>query len=580
VRPSKVDKSRIKSSAISSSLSYCVPLISVSVSDSGATGLELVIVRKEPDSLSRSGNRQSEGSRQRHYQSISVSNTRCSEESIYSGPSGKLQSFSGDHYLGHMKRSLLQNIRAYFSPACETVLLEKSRKLRLSGTPFRIPIEGYPEYRIEMGKQTLYLCPDPGVAGHEAGSPYDFILFDPERYFSGISHFQRLSPGSTLVIDSNIEYQEHVFSFPREAFRRHLSISHSGDALVFKDPISELGTYVSLIGDTLETSSNYGRRRTALGRILEIFGGPLEPLSAHKATEALMQVNELLRHESGRQKDSLGNPGCLLELADHITPIVVGDLHAQLDNLLTVLSENAFLDSLENGTAALILLGDAVHSEQPGRLEEMDSSLLMMDLIFMLKIRYPEQVFFIIGNHDSFQHELMKQGIPQGLLWKKHVIASRGEAYREQLELFYQQSPLLILSRDFIACHAGPARRKISRQILVDAHQFLDIVHDMTWSRIRTPAFPGGYTPGDVRQFRKGLEVSSEIPFIVGHHPFTEDDTLWLNAGRIKQHHIVISARSDRVGIFTRIDGRMVPQIYPTEPLLDWLNRQAAIDMH
>jgi hypothetical protein len=158
-------------------------------------------------------------------------------------------------------------------------------------------------------------------------------------------------------------------------------------------------------------------------------------------------------------------------------------------------------------------------------------------------------------------------------------MASRGEAYKDQLELFYQQSPLLVLSPDFIACHAGPARRRISRQILVEAHQFPDIVHDMTWNRIRTPAFPGGYTSSDVRQFRKGLEVSSEIPFIVGHHPYTQDDTLWLNAGRINQHHIVFSARSDRVAVFTRIDGKMVPQVFPAEPVKEWLNRQATNGM-
>jgi predicted phosphodiesterase len=479
-----------------------------------------------------------------------------------------------------MKQSILQNIRAYFSPASETVVPEKSRKLRLTGKALRIPVRGYPEYRIEMGKQILYLCPDPDIAGHKEGSPYDFILFDPERYLSGIAHFQRLSPGNTLVIDSKIEYQEHVFSSPREAFRRHVSISHMGDALLLKDPISELGTYLSLIDDTAEFSSITSRRRAALKRIPEIFGGPLERLPARKATETLRQVNELLRHESGRTRDSLGNPGCLLELPEHITPILVGDLHAQLDNLLRILSENAFLDGLEKGTAALIILGDAVHPEQPGKLEEMDSSLLIMDVIFRLKIRYPEQVFYIVGNHDSFQNELMKQGIPQGLLWKKHVVASRGEEYREQLELFYQQSPLLVLSQDFIACHAGPARRKISRQILVDARQFPDIVHDLTWSRLRTPAFPGGYTRGDVRQFRKGLQVDSELPFIVAHYPCSKDDTLWLNAGQINQHHIVISSRPDRVGIFTRIDGKMVPQIYPAEPLADWLNRQAATEMH
>jgi len=64
-----------------------------------------------------------------------------------------------------------------------------------------------------MGKQTLYLCPDPGMAGYEQGSPYDFILFDPERYFSGISHYQRLSPGDTLVIDHKTEHLFLVFNF-------------------------------------------------------------------------------------------------------------------------------------------------------------------------------------------------------------------------------------------------------------------------------------------------------------------------------------------------------------------------------
>jgi len=90
----------------------------------------------------------------------------------------------------------------------------------------------------------------------------------------------------------------------------------------------------------------------------------------------------------------------------------------------------------------------------------MHSSLLMMDLIFKLKMRFPEQVVYIVGNHDSFSHDVMKHGVPQGLLWEKHVTASRGEEYKEELELFYRQSPLVVVSPDFIACHAGPAPAK------------------------------------------------------------------------------------------------------------------------
>ena len=475
------------------------------------------------------------------------------------------------------KQSIWNNIRGYFRPQQETVTLDQSSRLRLSGKEICIPLSGHPEFRIEMGKLTLILAPVPGVTSADDGAPCDFILFDPERYLHGIAHFQRLSPGSTLAIDSHIDYQEQVFSSPRDAFRRKFSVSHTGDSLVFRDPISELGTYVSLAGDPHAPPRLVLRRRNALQRIREIFGGPLELLSPPEATATLKQVNSLLRSETCRPQDALGNPGGLLELPDNVTPVIVGDLHARIDNLLTILSENAFLDSLEKGTAALIIIGDAVHPEPPDRLEEMDSSLLMMDLIFRLKLRFPERVFYLIGNHDSFLHEIMKKGVPQGLLWEKHVLSSRGEAYKTELELFYQLSPLLVLSQDFIACHAGPARRKISREILVEIRQFPDIIHDMTWNRIRTAAFPAGYTRGDIRQFRKGLEVGSDTPFIVGHHPCSLDETLWLNVGQTPQYHIVISSRPDRVGIFTRVDGTMVPQIYPVEPLTQWLNTQTSV---
>jgi hypothetical protein len=472
------------------------------------------------------------------------------------------------------KKSIWRNIRDYFDPGPETVTLDQSQKLRLSGRELRIPLSGYQEYRIEMGKQMLILSPDPGVAAANNKSPCDFILFDPQRRHSGVAHFQRLSPGSTLAIDSNIEYQEHLFSSPRDAFRRKFSVAHSGDSLIFRDPISELGTYVSLAGDSREIPVTTAQRRSALMRVLEIFGGPLEPLPAPEASATLKQVNALLMNEVGHQKDALGNPGGILELEDNITPILVGDLHARLDNLLTILSENAILEGMEKGTTALIILGDAVHPEEPGCLEDMESSLLMMDLIFRMKLRFPDNVFYTIGNHDSFLHEIMKRGVPQGLLWEKHVLSSRGEEYKAELELFYQQSPLLVISRDFIACHAGPARRKVSRQILIDAHQFPDMVHDMTWSRVRTTAFPAGYTRSDVRQFRKGLDVGKDTPFIVGHHPCSIDETLWLNVGQINQHHVVISSRPGRVGTFIGIDGKMVPQIYPVEALTTWLNEQ------
>jgi len=185
------------------------------------------------------------------------------------------------------KQSIWKNIRGYFRPECETVIPAQAQKLRLSGKELRIPLNGYQEFRIEMGKQILSLSPDPGVTTCPGESPCDFLLFDPERYSEGITHTQRLSPGSTLALDSKVEFQEQVFSSPREAFRRHFSVSHAGDSLVFRDPIAELGTYISLAGDTQEIPGLVLRRMAALKRVQEIFGGPLQPLSTPEAIATL-----------------------------------------------------------------------------------------------------------------------------------------------------------------------------------------------------------------------------------------------------------------------------------------------------
>ena len=458
---------------------------------------------------------------------------------------------------------------SFFSSAVDTVLPEAGDRIRLSGKRTRIPFTGLP-YEVEMGQQRLQIHPEPTAVPRDG--PPAFLVFDPERYFSGIGHFLRLEPGQKLAIDYREAYQRQVFGNPREAFRRHLQINHGGDALVFRDPISELGTYVSVLHAERDVERLNTRRRRALRRMTEILGRPIQALARDQALATLREVNLAVRAEPFRRKDWEGNPGALLELPANVTPILIGDLHAQVDNLLKILSEPAYLEALERGESAMIFLGDAVHPELPGELERMDTSLLIMDLIFKLKLWFPSQVFFLVGNHDSFSMDVMKAGVPQSLLWDKWVCESRGEEYRDELAVFYQQAPLVALSEDFCACHAGPPRAKVSRDILVNARQSPNLVHELTWTRVKTPGFPAGYIRGDVRRFRKSLGLEEDAPFIVGHYPFSNDGTVWLNVAQIPHHHILYSARPDQLAVFTRIEGDMVPQIYPSEPIMDWIN--------
>jgi len=303
----------------------------------------------------------------------------------------------------------------------------------------------------------------------------------------------------------------------------------------------------------------------------KIFDNQFGLLPPEEALALLSEVNRLSHGDPYRRKDSEGHPGALVELPDDITPILLGDLHAQVDNLLTALTENGYLESLEMGTAALIFLGDAVHPEHPDKLAFMDSSLQIMDLILRLKRRFPSQVFLVVGNHDSFNHDVMKRHVAQGALWEQRVVELRGQRYRDELARFYRQSPLVSMSRDFVACHAAPARGKPSREQLVDAWRSPQLVRDLTEGRINSPAFPAGYTGRDVRRFLSALGLPANHTFIVGHYPRSRDETVWLDVGKIEGHHVLYSARDDRVGVLTSIDGVIVPQVYPREPLLDIL---------
>jgi len=472
------------------------------------------------------------------------------------------------------RRSFFSGLRKRFGSQHDTVTLAPSERLRLSGRGLRVPIQDN-SFVVKMGKQTVHICQDIPLGDTPDKSQPGFVLFDPDMYYSGISHSLRLLPGHKLAIDYREENQEFVFSHKRDAFRRHLQITHEGDFLVFRDSISELGTYLSLLVEDEGQSRFALHRQHNLERIIRVFGGPIEQLPPDVALDTIKQVNDLLKKDAHRRQDSFGNAGGLVELPPHLTPIIVGDLHAQLNNLLKILSENAFLECMERGEAALILLGDAIHLEGAGELERMGSSVLIMDLIFKLKLSFPEQVFFVVGNHDSFSPDVMKAGVPQSLLWERRVSQLRGEEYREQLNLFYRQSPLVVLSDDFIACHAGPPASRVSLDTLVEVRQYPNIVHDLTWNRVKTRGFPLGYTRGDVRRFRKSLDLEDTIPFIVAHYPQSRDKTVWLNVEQIPHHHVLYSAQTNQLAVFTRINGEMLAQVYPTEALLEPINAMA-----
>jgi hypothetical protein len=220
----------------------------------------------------------------------------------------------------------------------------------------------------------------------------------------------------------------------------------------------------------------------------------------------------------------------------------------------------------------MLFLGDAVHKEVDGEMEEMESSLLMMDLIFRLKLWFPQQVYYIRGNHDCFTEDVGKDGIPQGLLWDRMVRTTRGDAYKQEMDRFYDLLPYLTLSGDFVACHAAPPKSRVDLHALINARDKPDLLRELTCNRLYAANRPAGYTKGDAKRLRKALDLGVDADLFVGHTPMNRTETLWSEVGGIANHHVVFSGNLPWVGVFTRMNSRFIPLTYRSENLLPLIN--------
>ncbi|MCP4630891.1 MAG: metallophosphoesterase [bacterium] len=468
---------------------------------------------------------------------------------------------------------LFKKAKSLFATSKSYESVEISGTKHLKGEGIRVPFQGFPlQIRLGSDENKLHLFPERLLKSRPQEPPSDFVLFNPAHFYSRISGFIRLERGKKLVLGRSDPEQTAILSYSDRVNDRHLAVSYPDDALIFRDLHSDAGTTLSVLKAPVETERLIRRRQEKLYRIREIFGGPIQPLPFVEAQSDLEKINRIMAQEVHRPRNSQGQPGTLVKLPDAVTPILIGDLHAKIDNLMNILSENQFLESLENGSACLIILGDIVHSEMEDQMEDMTGSMLMMDFIFKLKTRFPNQVFHIRGNHDSFAAGVSKGGIPQGLLWEKHLVDERGARYKQEMDRYYDQLPYVVLAKDFLACHASPPSRKVKLEMLINANEHRGLIEQLIHNRVKRSGYPGGYTSKDVKRFRKGLGLGPNFPFIVAHNPLNESGTLWLNAGDIENHHIVFSAKLHSIGVFTRIGDGMIPLSYNTEPLLEVIN--------
>lgn len=450
-------------------------------------------------------------------------------------------------------------------------ILDTFDRVTLAGTKAKLAVRKLP-IEIVLGPQALHVFAESTLQAEPTGRSVSIRVFDPDAYRTGMGGFLILEPGDALRIGKGDRDRIVTPNLPEDILPR-LELGNEGDWVAISDLDSPTGTTVISLRKPNEGQRLLQDRRNRLERIRRKVGGAFQPLSLEQAIATLEAAIAIMQRDPTRPKNSAGLPGGLLELPDDTVPLIVGDLHANLDNLLNILSQNRSLDAIERGDVALILLGDLVHPEDENHLAEMDSSLLMMDIVLQLMVCYPGRIIVIRGNHDSFSPEIRKDGIPQGELWRETLQAARGTPFVELMQRFYDLLPLVAVGTGFIACHAGPPVARVSRKKLIELYKHPTLQHQLTWNRVQSARNPGGYTKRDVRALQQALGQKKSSCVIVSHSPRDHEPPAVWNHGGIKRHHLVYSARRDRVAVITRVGKDMVPLEYEAEHLLGPMQR-------
>jgi predicted phosphodiesterase len=420
-------------------------------------------------------------------------------------------------------------------------------------------------FKIELGRIALECHPDLSIDGDDLMDHRAWILHAGQAFYEGVPKSIRIDEGETIVLGRCDDLQTEFFGYDRSVADRHIRIrNRKGDLKI--QPLDwerkvELSTDPAMI-------DMWAARRERLLRLPDVIGGALASFDDEEALDKLREVNRIIAAESYRERNEEGDPGGVIHFPDNMSVIIFGDIHARVDNVLRVLSEGGVLAALEKGKLALVFLGDLVHSEATGELEDMTSSVLVLDLFCMLKSRFPKNVFYVHGNHESFSSEIGKGGVPQALLFKKHLRKCRGKAYLKEVEVLFDQLAYVVQGNRFAACHGAPVRSKVDRQTLVNINRYPGLQYEITWNRLRRSNRPAGYGKGSVKRFRQTLGLSKHAPLIVAHNPQSTDGTLWQNVGDIEGHHIIYSARTDRLAIMVLSGGKTWPLILHPDPAL------------
>ncbi len=253
--------------------------------------------------------------------------------------------------------------------------------------------------------------------------------------------------------------------------------------------------------------------KSELRRLLELDAPPDPEEVADRATAAV----EVMRGMSPRvrprnERDEIGG---IVHLRPELPTVVVPDIHARPDLIVSVMSLNApkygvekpLIEELAEERAQLVFVGDYVHAEGRARArwrqafqefqtgyqrhsamdEEMTESLAALEMVAVLKHAFPETFHGLKGNHENIANENKDGNLPfgkfvyEGAMVAEYMHQFYGGAAFEAIYELEKTLPLIAIGSRFIVGHAEP-QRLFSREELLDYRNRADVVYGLTWT--------------------------------------------------------------------------------------------------
>lgn len=443
--------------------------------------------------------------------------------------------------------------------------LDTPHPVQLDKSRLKVPLPPH-AYDLILGEQVLRLEPDRELSDKAPIQPADIRIWNPASTSQPIHLSQRLRPGEVLTIGSSEHNSSFLFENGAGPSPVEVEIRHDGQFLVFRKTGGRGRAAIGSAPDDAKLLAQEGSEGMSLwANIVGELGKGLNP---DDAIELVKEINKTPASIASKREGTDSNEAnVILRFPSDKAVVLIGDLHANLDNLLTILVKNDLYRALLDERIALLFLGDLAHSDRPGELENMETSVIAMDLLFLLKRRFPASVFFLLGNHEGFSSDIVKGEAAQGPLWKRHLLEVRGQDYVDELQRFYDRLPIIAVGTSFVACHAGPPRRKADAAKLANARQHNKLVRDLICGRLRRTQFPDGYTAKDIKKFRKQLGVEKTRSFVVAHNPYSSEGTYWKDPAGIENHHIVYSAKADELATLVCWGQSVAPQLWRSKAL-------------